>query len=105
MRAATWCRWALVLSMLPAGAPVPASAPPTEGQLLLSKLNKQLDKALSAGRFAEAVKVARRIEAVWARARGADDWQTIDSRYDARRWQRLCKLSDKESREVGRALD
>src|SRR4051794_9360397 len=85
-------------------APARASAAATRDSALLRELQEQLNKEIAAGRFAEATRAAERIERVWKEAQGAKYWKTIDARYEAERWRRLSKLSEKDRGQIVKAL-
>ena len=85
--------------------------PPKQGRELTAEENKEVERLEAeksrhqvAGRFEDAVQVAKRLADYRAQRQGASHWQVIDAGQEVECLQRLTRVAAKDRAAVGRAL-
>jgi tetratricopeptide (TPR) repeat protein len=88
-----------------------AAAPPLPSGKLnwaqrwrLSALKSRAQRAAEAGKFAEALRLARESVALRRRWQGVRHWEAGNAGLEVQRWQRLLRLSPGQQKEVGQSI-
>jgi tetratricopeptide (TPR) repeat protein len=103
--------WLVLVAPVWRGQEASGAAPPVAWRSLtpaqakhVAQLDAQMDEAVEAGRFDEAVKLAQQMVALREKAQGKRHWEVVDARWELRRAEGLARLPRKDHQAVAAGL-